>query len=372
MAIQIKKTDTAPVPLAKASELALTVTKFHKELGAKSIVRGADIPQCKRLPTGVFEFDLATGGGFPCSRYSILYGPESSCKTNLVYKAIASAQRLPPPCNKAVLVDVEGTFDPAFAMKFGVDVDALLVAKPSYGEQAVDMVDALVRADDVAFLGLDSLAALIGIREVEGSTEKVDVGTSSLLIKRLCIKLATALSEEQKRDHTPCVVFINQTRSKIGVMFGNPEVMPGGQTMKFMASLIVRLSGKNLMVKEISGAIPVLKTVSAVIRKAKIGVVQESFEFDMCMVEHGGLMVGETDSFTKVKGYLQSSGHLIKSDKGGWALFGKNYATLVTIQDTYKAEDAFAQKLQQQVIKNHSLLMVSEKPLEDKTDGGSK
>ena len=297
-----------------------------------------------------------TGGGFPKNRYSIVYGPESSGKTNLVYKAIASAQRLPPPCNKAVFVDLEGTFDPAWAAQFGIDVDALIVAKPSYGEQAVDMIDALVRASDVAFLAVDSIAVLVAARELEGSTEKADVGTAALLTKRPSHTLAAALSADQKRDHNVCVVLLNQTRFKIGVMFGDPETTPGGQTVKFNASLIVRLFGKNKLVKEISSQVPAFKETHAVIKKAKIGILQAAFDYDMVMYEHDGLCPGDTASFNAVKGYLQSAGHLKKSEKGGgWELLGKTYPTLAPIQDTYYAEPSFAQTLNQLVVKSQSM-----------------
>jgi recombination protein RecA len=372
MAIQVKKDVKAPAVVQSiaqpksSGELAAAMGKIKKELGEKSIVYGNQIPNPERLPTGVFEFDLATGGGFPKNRYSIVYGPESSGKTNLIYKAIASAQRLPPPCNRAIFVDLEGTFDPTWATKFGVDVDALIVAKPSYGEQAVDMIDSLVRADDVAFLAVDSIAVMIAAKEVDGSTEKADVGTSALLIKRLSNKLAIALSEEQKRDHNVCVVLLNQTRFKIGVMFGDPETMPGGQTVKFNASLIVRLYGKNLLVKEISADIPAFKSTNAVIKKAKIGIIQQSFTYDMAMIEHDGLMPGETASFNAVKGYLQAAGHLKKSEKGGgWELLGKTYPTLSIIQDTYYAEPEFSLQLNSLVVKSQSLSLVAAESLSE-------
>lgn len=373
MAVQIKgaaEKPAAPDPQLiaqpiklQASEANTAMMKIKKELGDKSIVYGNQIPNPSRLATGVFEFDLATGGGFPKNRYSIVYGPEGSGKTNLVYKAIASAQREPPPCNKAVLVDLEGTFDPMWAMMFGVDTDALIVAKPSYGEQAVDMIDALVRASDVAFLAVDSIAVLIAAKEVDGSVEKADVGTSAMLIKRLSNKLAIALSEEQKRDHNIAVVLLNQTRYKIGVMFGDPETQPGGQTVKFNASLIVRVYGKDKMVNTISSNVPAFKETSAIIKKAKVGVIQKAFKYDMCVMEHAGLMPGDTDSFSAVKSYLQAAGHLKAGEKSGWDLLGKNYKTQAMIQDMYMAEDSFAQELQSLVIKAHSLTLVQAEPL---------
>jgi recombination protein RecA len=398
MAIQIKGSVPSPTPApavqsvapppppveakpvkAGPGELSAVLNKIRKELGEKSVVLGSQVPNVRRLPTGVFEFDLATGGGFPFNRYSIVYGPESSGKTNLIYKAIAQAQRLPPPCNKAVFIDLEGTFDGGWASHFGVDLDTLIVAKPSYGEQAVDMIDALVRANDVAFLAVDSIAVLIAAKEVEGSTEKADVGTSALLIKRLSNKLAIALSEEQKRDHEISVVLLNQTRFKIGVMFGDPETMPGGQTVKFNASLIIRISGKNKVVKEISATVPAFKETTIRVKKAKVGIIQGVAEYDLCMLDHDGLCVGETDSFGKVKNYLQASGHLSKIGSE-WVVQcpkwpkATSFKTLAAMQDLYRAEDGFALALQQQVVDNLSMeasVVAAESLAEGETDGGS-
>jgi RecA/RadA recombinase len=294
--------------------------------------------------------------------------------TNLVYKAAAQAQRRSSLCNKAVFVDLEGTLDQHWGAKFGVDMDSLVVAKPSYGEQAVDMIDALVRAKDVAFLAVDSVAVMVAAREVEGSTEKADVGTSALLVKRLVNKLAIALSEEQKRGHDICVVLLNQTRMKIGVMFGDPETMPGGQTLRFNSSLTVRISGKNLMEKAISSDVPAFKETSCVVKKAKIGILQSKFGYNMAMVEHDGLMIGETDSFGQVKGYLQASGHLKKHPEG-WMLNvpGMNpmvFKTLNALQDLYRAEDSVSLALQTQVIKNHAAnaVLVAENTSADADD----
>lgn len=278
-----------------------------------------------------------------------------NCKTNLAYLAIAEAQRGPEECNKAVLVDLEGAFDPNWAVQFGIDVEALIVVKPGYGEEAVDIIDALVRAEDVAIIVVDSLATIIASKEIEQSAEKFDVGTSSLLIKRMCNKVNNSLSQEAKRKHDPCVIFINQIRFKIGVMFGNPETQPGGQAMKFLASLIVRVSGKNKIVKEYNPDTPVLKEVHAQIIKSKVGIYRSVFDFEMALQPHGDLSVGETDSWGMVKNELQSAGLLKKPEKGtGYLLEGKLYPTLTVIGDTYNAEKAFAMHLQDLVIKKYS------------------
>lgn len=657
----------------------------------------------------------------PCNNYvANNFVVHNSGKTNLAYKAMAMAQRCAINCNKAVFVDLEGTFDPKWAAQFGIDTDELLVAKPSYGEQAVDMVDALVRASDVRVLVLDSLAVLVAAKELDGTVEKADVGTAAMLVKRLSNKLAVALSEEQKRGHSVCVILLNQTRFKIGVMFGDPEcvtadtlvnfvdgrsipmeevvskklvgpvwafneatnsfeprkilshhingsakdgelitlrtggydtlngtmsatvsfthkfltasgwkrageltkadllvsrfrtrvngttldflrgascgdltlatrnpatgghtteiriqdsenptyadwkasklsaftfsrivtasgkvrhvsnasysltvfkgevsgrspipllsnftwlgfsvwvmddahfqeshgryflamgryrtnpemragisarlnllgldhkwkqdkqvvftvsaskviasniakyvppcmqyklpagyrgryeefsltyseelvpifvpiheigpsskrqyrnptyydihveglnnysvgnmdngfvvhnTMPGGQTVKFNSSLIVRLYGKNKLVKEISSGVPAFKETNVTIKKAKVGITQAAFSYDLCMLAHDGLGIGDTDSFNAVKGYLQAMGELVKDSKSGWNLLGVNYPTLSVLCDTYRAEADFANKLHMMIVKAQSMQLVAP---EDKPDG---
>lgn len=343
---------TEPVVPKKVSELNEILKAIRKEKGDKMVVRACDIPNVERLATGLYEFDDATGGGFPRGRYSIVYGPESSGKSNICYAAAATAQRLPPPCNVVVWVDLESTFDPLWAALFGIDVEKLLVVKPAYGEEAVDMVDALVRAEDVALLVLDSLAVVTSTKELEQSAEKFDVGTAAILVKRLCNKLVIALSQEEKRGHNPAVILINQTRFKIGVMFGDPETMPGGQTMKFLSSLTVRLYGKNKIEKNVHPELPSFKETVAVIKKAKIGIRRSTFNYDMCVLPHGNLGVGESDSWNAVSSRMKDAGILSKSEKGGgWDLFGVHYPTLVPIQDTYYAEKEFASKCQAEVSK---------------------
>lgn len=335
-----------------AGELASVLLAARKAKGEGIAVTGRNIPQVKRIPTGIFEFDLAVGGGFPRSRYSIVYGPESSGKTNLTYKAIANAQKLPPPCNKAVLIDLEGTFDPVWAEQFGIDVDELVVIKPGYGEEAGDLCEAVLRAEDVAIVVLDSLAVMVSSKEAEQSLEKFDVGTSGLLVKRLVNKIVIALSEEAKRGHEPAMVFINQTRMKIGVMFGNPETMPGGQAMKFLSALTVRLNGKNKTVNSVSPDMPAFKETTAEIKKAKVPVTRYNFNYDLVLYPHEGLSVGDTNSWGLVSNSLKQIGALVKATKG-WELLGKTYPTLTVIEDTYQAESSFALKLQEMVIDSY-------------------
>jgi recombination protein RecA len=352
-AVAAKPAVAATMPVK--SELSALVGQIVKDKGDKIIYRGRDVPDVKRLPTGDFEFDFSTGGGFPRGRFSLIYGPESSCKTTLALRAAAIAQRGPEDCNKAVFIDVEHSFDADRAEEVGVDVDALIVVKPGYGEVAADLTIAMVYAADVAVVIYDSIAATISTAEVDKSLEKFDVGTSAILIKRMTNKINIALAQEAKRDHFPAVILINQIRYKVGVVFGNPETTPGGKNPHFLSALTIRVTGKNKIVGAVNPDKPSFKELDCNIIKAKVGIIRSHFEMDMAMIANGDLLAGETASFGLVKNELQAAGLLVKGPKDkGWVLDGKTYATQVVIEDTYYAEIDFALHLQQLVIQSYS------------------
>jgi recombination protein RecA len=345
-----------PVKTVKASELDQLVAQFKKDKGEGVVIMGNQVPIVKRQPTGIHEFDLGTGGGFPCGRYSILYGPEGSTKTGHALAAIARAQQRPPPCNKAVLVDLEGTYDQAWGAMYGIDNEKLVILKPGTGEQAVDLMQAVIHADDVAIVVLDSLAVVVSTKELEQTVEKFDVGTAAILIKRMCNKLTLGLQQEEKRGHTPCVILINQTRFKVGVMFGDPETIPGGQTMKFLSSLTIRVYGKNVVEKAVHPDLAAFKNIMAVVKKAKVPITKLAMEYNLCMYPHGHLKVGQTDSWNSVMSDLKSLGYLTKIPKG-WQLIANDInmtqPTLTVFQDTYDADDAFSLKLKQLVVNSN-------------------
>lgn len=277
----------------------------------------------------------------------------NSNKTNLCLKAVAAAQRLPPPNNKAVWVDVEQSFDPYWAAQLGVDPKALFVVKPAYGEEAVDLVDGIIRASDVAILVVDSVAALIANKEVEQSTEKYDIGTSALLIKRMVNKMMIGFGEQAKAGHYPCVILVNQTRFKPGVMFGDPETMPGGEAQKFLSSLRIRVNAKNVV--DTATNMVAFKETHVVVKKAKVPVRAVSFKFELCVKAQDDLRVGDTDSFHMVKSHLQALGLLGKSTPNhGYVI--KNGAkklhfnTITQIQEEYQKDATFRMTLQKMVI----------------------
>jgi recombination protein RecA len=234
-------TDQAnPTPLrsadpkeAKAREAALeaAVTQIEKQFGQGSVMKLGDDSaiQVDAIPTGALSLDLALGvGGVPRGRIVEIFGPESSGKTTLVYHIIAEAQARGGVC---AFVDAEHAIDPIYARRIGVNTDELLVSQPDYGEQALEIVDLLVRSGAVDVVAIDSVAALTPRVELEGQMGETQVGLQARLMSQALRKLAGNLN----RASTVCL-FTNQIREKIGVMFGSPETQPGGRALKFYSS----------------------------------------------------------------------------------------------------------------------------------------
>ena len=216
---------------AKAVELALA--QIEKQFGKGSIVRlgskEALLPIAV-ISTGSISFDAALGvGGIPRGRVTEIFGPESSGKTTITLQVIAEAQRLG---GLAAFVDAEHALDPGYAKKLGVDVDNLLVSQPDYGEQALEITEALVRSGAIDVLVVDSVAALVPKAELEGEMGDSHMGLQARLMSQALRKLTGTVSKSRT-----CLIFINQIREKIGVMFGNPETTTGGRALKFYSSV---------------------------------------------------------------------------------------------------------------------------------------
>lgn len=216
---------------AKAIELALA--QIEKQFGKGSIVRlgsrEALVP-ISVISTGSISFDAALGvGGVPRGRVSEIYGPESSGKTTLTLQIIAEAQKLG---GQAAFVDAEHALDPGYAKKLGVDVDNLLVSQPDSGEQALEITEALVRSGAIDVLVVDSVAALVPKAELDGEMGDSHVGLQARLMSQALRKLTGTVSKSRT-----ALIFINQIREKIGVMFGNPETTTGGRALKFYSSV---------------------------------------------------------------------------------------------------------------------------------------
>lgn len=217
----------------RGAALQQAVGQIEKQHGKGSIMRlgtsslKVNVPV---IPTGSLALDLALGvGGFPKGRVIEIYGPESSGKTTLALHAIANAQR---QGGIAVLIDAEYAFDAAYAKKLGVDIDNLLVSQPDTGEQALEIADTLVRSGAIDVIVVDSVAALVPAAEIEGEMGDSHMGLQARLMSQALRKLTGLLSKSKT-----CLIFINQLRMKIGVMFGNPETTTGGNALKFYSSV---------------------------------------------------------------------------------------------------------------------------------------
>lgn len=309
--------------------------KIWKDHGADIATSGGtDYVDVERIPTGIFSVDLAMGGGFPQGKCSIVYGPESSNKTNIVLMAIIQAQ-LKWPNKKVVFVDAEDALDLKWAGMLGVDTGKLIVIHPEYAEQAVDFIDTFIFATDISLIVLDSIAALITSNESTSSAEKVAVGGASLIVGKLYRKVVVAMRKMKNQGHVaPAFIAINQIRMKIGVMFGNPETMPGGNPPKFASSMTLRVYGKNVMDSKLSTVLPAYKEVNAVLQKWKCPILAINAVYTMQMIEAGGHKPGYISDWNTVSAYMKELDYLGKGEKGGWIMNGVLYKTLEQCKDT--------------------------------------
>jgi recombination protein RecA len=215
----------------KAKALGLAMEQIEKQFGKGSIMKlgEAHSTQVECIPTGSLSLDLALGGGIPKGRIIEIYGPESSGKTTLTLHAIAEVQRAG---GTAAFIDAEHALDPSYAARIGVDIENLLLSQPDNGEQALEIAETLVRSNAVDLVVVDSVAALVPRAEIEGDMGDSHMGLQARLMSQALRKLTGVISRSKTT-----VVFINQIRMKIGVMFGNPETTTGGNALKFYASV---------------------------------------------------------------------------------------------------------------------------------------
>ena len=232
---------------AKLKALKLTLDKLDKTYGKGTVMKMGDAPvvEVDVIPSGSLGLDIALGvGGYPRGRVVEIYGPESSGKTTLALHAIAEAQK---KGGIAAFVDAEHAFDRYYAENLGVDVENLIISQPDYGEQALEIVDNLIRSGAIDIIVVDSVAALTPKSEIEGEMGDSKMGLHARLMSQALRKLTASIS---KTNST--VIFINQLREKIGVMFGNPETTTGGNALKFYASQRVDVR-KSTAIKDAQG-----------------------------------------------------------------------------------------------------------------------
>lgn len=317
----------------KTQALNLALDNIEKQFGKGSIMRLGDAHKVsvECIPTGSLALDLALGGGLPKGRIIEVYGPESSGKTTIALHAIAEIQKTG---GTAAFIDAEHALDPAYAKKLGVNVESLLISQPDNGEQALEITETLVRSNAVDLVVVDSVAALVPRAEIEGDMGDSHMGLQARLMSQALRKLTGVINRSKTT-----VIFINQIRMKIGVMFGNPETTTGGNALKFYASvrMDIRRVSQIKQGDEIIGNHCRVKVV-----KNKIAPPFRQAEFDI-MYNKGISRSGDVLDLAVDKGIVDKSGAWFAY--GGSKIGQGREATKKYLEDNPKIMEEIASKV---------------------------
>lgn len=327
-----KKTEDS----GKAKALNLALETIEKQYGKGSIMKlgegyGGDV---ETIPSGSLSLDIALGGGIPRGRIIEVYGPESSGKTTLTLHAIAEAQRAG---GTAAFIDAEHALDPQYAKRIGVNTDDLLLSQPDNGEQALEIAETLVRSNAVDLIVIDSVAALVPRAEIEGDMGDSHMGLQARLMSQALRKLTGVISRSKAT-----VIFINQIRMKIGVMFGNPETTTGGNALKFYSSVRMDIRRISQIKKgdEIVGNRTRVKVV-----KNKMAPPFRNAEFDI-MYNKGISRSGDVLDLAVTHGFIEKSGPWFSFDEQKFS--GRESMRAYLLENPKKMED-LAKKVQAKI-----------------------
>ena len=315
-----------------------TIKALQSRFGDEAIMKLGDKPKVgiNAIPTGSLGLDWALGvGGFPRGRIIEIYGPESSGKTTLALHAIAEAQKKGGIC---AFIDAEHALDPEYSKRLGVKVDELLISQPDYGEQALEIAESLVRSGKVAVVVIDSVAALTPKDEIEGEVGDYHVGKQARLMSQALRKMTSVVDKSGT-----VVIFINQLRMQIGVMFGNPETTPGGKALKFYASvrLDVRRIAQIKKGEEVMGGRVRVKVV-----KNKVASPFKTAEFDL-MYNEGISPEGEVLALGEKYGLVDKSG---ASYSFGSEKLGRGYdASRTYLKENPKIKNEIVKQIKQKM-----------------------
>ena len=358
-----KKKDAKPgVELESSSAKLLAgeaVARIRKEHGANIFGRASDFVKPRRsIPTGIFRLDYALGGGFPVGLVSVLWGHKSSGKTTTYLKAIANAQRMCAvcwefteacSCGKSyrdpviAFLDVEGTLDLAWAKRLGVDLDRLLLSTPEYAEQSLDIAEAVLRRG-VDVLVMDSLAFLTPAKEIMQSTIEDTVGLQARQIGKGTRKFVAALNTvKNARGFAPTLLFTNQVRMKVGVMFGSPETQPGGLATGFASATETRLRAGKYEMDEVLGK-PVAADFGFRVDKNKASFARMEGEFRLAMADTEHRRVGDAVNEGDMVEMAQKVG-LVEGSGSSWRALGEKYRAKSLIEKEILTNPEFHDKL---------------------------
>jgi len=327
-----KETEATNVSSGKEQALQLAVDQIEKQFGKGSIMRLGEAHKIdiETIPSGSISLDLALGGGIPKGRIIEVYGPESSGKTTLCLHAVAEVQKAG---GTAAYVDAEHALDPVYAKRLGVDTDKLLISQPDSGEQALEVVETLVRSNAVDIVVVDSVAALVPQAEIEGDMGDAQMGLQARLMSQAMRKLTGVISR------TKCtVIFVNQLRMKIGVMFGNPETTTGGNALKFYAS--VRMDIRRISQIK-SGDTIIGNHVRVKVVKNKVAAPFREAEFDI-MYNQGISIEGDVVDLAANHGVVDKNGAWY--EYGGQKIAQGREAAKQYLRDNPKVLDEIAKK----------------------------
>ena len=319
----------------KSKALDTAILQLEKKYGSGTIMRLGDnnALNVEAISTGSITLDCATGiGGFPRGRIIEVYGPESSGKTTLALHVVAEAQKLG---GEAAFVDAEHALDPVYAKNLGVDVDSLLVSQPDNGEQALQIVEALARSGALDVIIVDSVAALVPRAEIDGDMGDSHVGLQARLMSQALRKLAGVISKSNT-----IIIFINQLREKVGVVYGNPEVTTGGRALKFYAS--IRVDVRRIEQLKGSGGEFIGSRTRAKIVKNKVAPPFKTAEFDI-MYGEGISKVGEIVDLGVNYGIIKKS--------GAWFSYGETRLGQGrdNVKNLFKNDKALSDEIEKQI-----------------------